>query len=252
MLSKSKISLINSLDQKKYRARNNLFVVEGEKIIKEVLVSGVEIEYLFLTDNIDMENSSGLIKESFYISPNEMKKISRLSTPTKALGLIKIHEKKLDYDSLKLSLCLYFEELQNPGNLGTIIRICDWFGISDIILSENSVDIYSPKVIQASMGSFLRVNVFYKNPKDFISEYKSICKNKCYGTYINEKNIYTEKIDQAALLCFGNEGRGISADMEKLIDEKISIPSFSKNNARCESLNIASATAIFCSEFKRR
>lgn len=253
MLSKAKISLINSLQIKKYRDINKLFIAEGEKLIHEVLNSDYKIELLFCTDDILLKNIKNNLNSDnvFIISEREMRKISQFKTPSKIFAVIKYKSFDFNMSLLKNKLSLFFEDIQNPGNLGTIVRLCDWFGIENILLSETSVDLYSPKVIQASMGSFTRVKVHYQNPETLISDYKNLCKHTCYGTFMEGENIYNTELKNEGLVCFGNEGSGISKKTEKLIDRKIFIPHFSELKT-CESLNIASAAAIVCSEFRRR
>ena len=253
MLSKSKISLINSLNIKKYRDKHKLFFAEGEKIINEIIASGQKIKWLFTSETGDSYNTDKKnIEEVFEISEREMKKISQLKTPSKHLAVLEINENRQNIENLKNELIFAFEDLQNPGNLGSIIRICDWFGINNIILSKHSADIYSPKVIQATAGAFLRVNILYEDLQDFIVKYKETSRNICYGTFLKGENIYNSELTPEGLVVFGNEGQGISDTITKHIDKKLFIPSFSKSDTYSESLNIASATSIICSEFKRR
>ena len=254
MLSKAKINLIRSLNSKKIRDETKLFIAEGEKILAEILNQGIQIKYLFYCgEKTNFEYlKSPLIESSFELKDSEMQKISLLKTPAKYLAVLHISRPILNINQLRNKITLAFEDIQDPGNLGTIIRICDWFGIENIVLSHNSADIYSPKVIQASMGSFLRVNAFYTDLNDFITSYKNQSGHECYGTFISGKNIYECDLSKSALIVFGNEGNGITESLEKLIDYKIQIPTFNKNQDRCESLNVASATAIICSEFFRR
>jgi TrmH family RNA methyltransferase len=161
-------------------------------------------------------------------------------------------EYSLDFESLKDKLTVAIDDIQDPGNFGAILRICDWFGIENVVCSNNSVDIYNPKVIQASMGAFLRVNVFYEDLDSFIEKYKSATSNLCYGTFLEGENIYTSELKTSGLIVFGNEGQGISESVEAQIENKLFIPPFSKITNHAESLNIASAASIICSEFRRR
>lgn len=250
-ISKSKISLINSLSIGKYRKVHNLFVAEGEKIVTEILKSNLRIKYLICNKNYQIPDLPQHI-EIFSADDNTMKKISNLKTQSQIIAVVETLKYELDYSNLLNGLTLCLDDIQDPGNLGTIIRICDWFGIENIICSENSVDLFNPKVIQATMGAFLRVKAFYKNLTEFIPEYKKNTKNVCFGTFLKGKDIYQENLAKQALIVLGNEGKGISKSLEKFIDSKLFIPSFSKNEQHSESLNISMAAAITCSEFCRK
>ena len=249
MISKITTKLIKSLAHKKYRLKENLFLVEGDKNISEVLQSSYKIEHLFATaafiksNNLSMEQV-GSISE---VSKDDIKKASLLINPQNSIALCKL---PTDFSiPVKITdLTVYLDGVQDPGNLGTIIRICDWFGIKQLFCSPDTVDEYNPKVIQASMGSFCRVQV----QKALFHEVSELAKKSAatiFGTYIKGNSIYTEELPQNALLVMGNEGNGIRAEIENLIEKKISIPKFT---TVAESLNVAVATAIICSEFKRR
>lgn len=249
-ISKSKISLIKSLSLNKYRILHNLFVAEGDKIVTELMQSCFKIKYLISDKNSNIA-SFPKSSEIYYADVITMKKISNLKTQSTIIAVVEIPHYDLNISSLtdKITLCL--DDIHDPGNLGTIIRICDWFGIENIICSENSVDLFNPKVIQATMGAFLRVKVFYKNLNEFIPEYKLLTKNKLYGTFLNGQDIYKETLPESALIVLGNEGKGISPQVEIQMDSRLFIPSFSNNKQHAESLNISMATAIICSEFRR-
>lgn len=250
-ISKSKISLINSLSLNKYREINNLFVAEGSKIVSELIVSDYKIKYLI--HNKKLNNTFFPKNAEVYCADDDtMKRLSNLKTQSSILAVVEIPHYSLNIPDLSNKLTLCLDDIQDPGNLGTIIRICDWFGIENIICSENSVDIYNPKVIQATMGAFLRVKVFYKNLNEFIPDYKLLTKNKCFGTFLNGQDIYKETLTESGLIILGNEGKGISPQLEKHIDSRLFIPSFSNNKQHAESLNISMATAIICSEFRRK
>ena len=241
MLSKSQIKLITSLEQKKNRERHGLFIAEGIKGISELLNSRFELESLYTTDAKLIATPS---KTSF-ISAAELKKISRLKTPQVALALFKIPES----DSPKLQgLTIALDGVRDPGNLGTIIRLCDWFGVEDLICSKNTVDCYNPKVVQATMGSISRVNVSYIDLEELITANPDI---GIMGTFMDGENIYNSKMASNGILVLGNEANGISAPIEKLVSHKLGIPQFG-NSGETESLNVASAAAIFLSELKRR
>ncbi|MDL2262790.1 RNA methyltransferase [Bacteroidales bacterium OttesenSCG-928-I21] len=249
-LSKAKISLIKSLSIKKYRQQHQLFIAEGAKIVEEILESNFNLRYLIHNENWQA-NSTKTSFEEIIATNNELKKITNLKTPQNVIAIVEIPNYETEVLSLKNKLSIAIDNIQDPGNLGTIIRICDWFGIENIICSKNSVDIYNPKVIQATMGSFLRVKTHYKDLHQYITSYKDITNRPCYGTFLEGENIYKMTNKNTGLLVFGNEGQGISSNIEKLIDKKISIPAFNPEIDHSESLNISIATAIVCSEFRR-
>ncbi|WP_396192372.1 TrmH family RNA methyltransferase [Flavobacterium sp.] len=240
MVSKNQIKLITSLQQKKYRQTHQLFIAEGVKVIQELLLSNFMLEHLFVTENLFETVSSD---KKTLISESDLKKISCLATPNNCLALFKIpNEKKILHDGLIVAL----DEVRDPGNLGTIIRLCDWFGVKQIVCSTNSVDIYNPKVVQATMGSISRVNIVYTNLVEFLSN----ADDEIFGTFMDGKNVYKENLPQNGILVLGNEANGISKEIENLITQKLSIPRFG-DLQKTESLNVATATAIFLSEFKR-
>ena len=237
MLTKSEIKLITSLNQKKFRTQHGLFVVEGVKGIQEFLKSHFKLYKLFTTEAL-------FNCESTLISEVELKKISSLKTPNTALAIFEIKEPDA-IDESKLIVAL--DDIRDPGNLGTIIRLCDWFGIRDLVCSPSTVDCYNPKVVQASMGSLARVNITYLDLELYLKQTEL----QKFGTFMDSKNVYKELLPQTGILILGNEANGISSSIEKLIDKKITIPRFGKTQ-ETESLNVATATAILLSEFKRR
>jgi TrmH family RNA methyltransferase len=240
MVSKSQIKLITSLYQKKYRNLNGLFIAEGIKVINEFLQNGIELYELYTTDNsfnaID-KSKSNLISES------ELKKISLLKTPNTALALFKIPQFTPKGEN---DFTLALDNIRDPGNLGTIIRLCDWFGITNLICNLETVDCYNPKVVQASMGSLARINISYVNLKDFLESTKL----KVYVADMEGSNVYQTQLPEKGILVMGNEANGISDEIKKLADIKLSIPRFGELQLT-ESLNVATATAILLSEFKR-
>ncbi|GGE99308.1 RNA methyltransferase [Flavobacterium limi] len=240
MISKNQIKLITGLHQKKQRFANQLFFAEGIKVIQELLLSNFELEYLFTTQN-DFETVE--FSKRISITEQELKKISALSTPNTCLALFKIPAENTIIDS---DLILALDDIRDPGNLGTILRLCDWFGIQQIICSKETVDIYNPKVVQATMGSIARVNVNYVDLKSFITNTKL----PVFGTFMNGENIYQSVLPQNGIIIMGNEANGISAEIEKTVTSRLTIPRFGKLQ-KTESLNVATATAIVLSEFKR-
>ncbi|MDR2835628.1 MAG: RNA methyltransferase [Bacteroidales bacterium] len=250
-LSKNEISRIKSLSINKFRNKENLFIVEGDKIVNELITTNAKIKYLIHTEEFK-HNYQHIETKIILTDKAKIKKISNLKNPQNVVAVVEIEEVSLKIEMLKEELTLAIDNIQDPGNLGTIIRICDWFGIKNIICSEASVDVYNSKVIQATMGAFLRVNVFYQNLEEFIIKYKEITNNNCYGAFLEGENIYKSEISNNCLLILGNEGNGISKKIEKLIDKKILIPPFYPTEKHAESLNISIATAIICSEFRRK
>ncbi len=240
MVSKNQIKLITSLQQKKYRKINQMFIVEGKKSIQEFIDTDFELVYLFTTNPIYFKNKGQLI------SGSDLRKISSLTNANDSLAVFKIpEEKKPEIDQ---QLILVLDSIQDPGNLGTMIRLADWFGIQNIICSEDTVDVYNPKVIQASMGSLTRVHVLSENLSYFLSNYK----NPIYGTFMDGENIYSfSNLSKIGAIVMGNEANGISKEIEKLVTHRISIPRFG-NLQITESLNVATASAIIMSEFLRR
>jgi RNA methyltransferase, TrmH family len=240
MLSKNQIKLITSLQQKKFRFANQLFFAEGIKVIQELLESNFELVQLYTI----LDNFGGVSNDKKeIIHESELKKISALSTPNTCLAVFKIPvEKKI----IESGLILALDSIRDPGNLGTILRLCDWFGIDQLICSKDAVDIYNPKVVQATMGSIARVNVNYIDLEWYISKTKTTV----FGTFMDGENIYKSTLPHEGIIIMGNEANGISPNLEKLIKNKLTIPRFGTIQ-KTESLNVATATAIILSEFRR-
>ena len=238
MLSKSHIKLITSLKQKKQRLQHGFFVVEGVKTIKELLLSKLTLYALYTTESFKID-----AKDEILITEAELKRISFLTTPNKALAIFKTPEvKPIDHSGLVLAL----DAIRDPGNLGTIIRLCDWFGVKDLVCSKETVDCFNPKVIQATMGSITRVNISYIDLELFLNETSL----PIYGAFMEGEMVYGSTLPEKGVLVMGNEANGVSKEIEALIKNKISIPRFGDLQAT-ESLNVATATAILLSEFRR-
>lgn len=252
MISKNTIKRLNQLAQKKFRNKEQLFLVEGDKMIMELADSEFEIAELFFTAEVEPVLRKSRIKAAnlHLVTPDELKKISLLKTPQNSLAVCRM-PKQIEWPKyLEDTLTIYLDSIQDPGNLGTILRICDWFGISKLFCSPETVDAYSPKVIQASMGSFARVNVF----ECAFTEIRALANKSealLYGAFMDGENVYSQRLANKAILIMGNEGNGISNEIEKQIDHKLSIPNFSQQKQKAESLNVSVATAILCSEFRR-
>jgi len=246
MLSKSQISFIKSLHQKKYRKENGIFIIEGIKSIVEFLNSDYQLHSIYYTSKI-----SGTLPKAnanislFEVTETELQKISTLQTPQSILALVHIPKQKdIDVNALANQFSLVLDDVQDPGNFGTIIRTADWFGIKNIICSENTVEAYNPKTVQSTMGSLCRVNIQYTSLANFLTKTKL----PIYGALLNGADIYTTKWDKQGLILLGNEGHGISEELIKKITFPVTIPRFGE----AESLNVAVSAAIFCSEISRQ
>ena len=240
MVSKNQIKLITGLQQKKFRKEHKMFFAEGIKVLQELLNSDFELSHIYTTEDIfDTVDKSKVT----LISESELKKISALTNPNTCLAVFKTKEEK-HHDNPGLTVVL--DDVRDPGNMGTIIRLCDWFGIKQLVCSENCVDIYNPKVVQATMGSITRVNIIYTN----IEEYLKTSDLPVYGTFMDGENIYTQKLPEKGIIVMGNEANGISRTVETHVDNKIAIPRFG-DLQQTESLNVATAAAIILSEFRR-
>jgi len=240
MISKNQIKLITSLQQKKYRQVHQLFIAEGVKVIQELLLSNFVLEHLYCTEDLFdsvTDNSKTIVKNE------ELQKISSLSTANNCLALFRI---PIAQPVTAGSIVLALDDIRDPGNMGTIIRLCDWFGIRQIVCSTETVDVYNPKVIQATMGSISRVNITYLNLSDYLRDSKV----PVYGTFMDGENVYKQKLSGECVLVLGNEANGISAAVEATVTHKLAIPRFGALQ-KTESLNVATAAAIFLSELKR-
>lgn len=239
-ISKNQLKLITSLSQKKYRQKHHLFIAEGVKVVNELLNSSFDVETLFCTDDFETDTHKDKITT---ISETELKKISTLKSPNKVLGLFKIPSEKPFQNS---GLIITLDAINDPGNLGTIIRLCDWFGVSQLICSKDTVDCYNQKVVQASMGSLTRISIHYTDLKKYLE-------SSNLPTFIADmdgENVYKTDLPKEGILIMGNEANGVSEEIKTLIQHKISIPRFGETQ-ETESLNVATATAILLSEFKR-
>lgn len=240
MLTKNQIKYITQLKQKKFRDLNKVFVAEGFKVINELLNSTLQLEHIYTTKQLNFDVSKEFVTE---ITEVDLKKISSLTTPNDCLAVFRMKEDRFPQPSgLKIAL----DNVRDPGNLGTIIRLCDWFGIADLICSNETVDVYNTKVVQATMGSLTRVNIFYTN----LAYYLKDTKEPVFGTFMDGTNIYKTDLPTSGIIVMGNEANGISAEIEALVTAKIAIPRFG-DIQQTESLNVATATAIILSEFKR-
>ncbi|MCO4320531.1 TrmH family RNA methyltransferase [Aliidiomarina quisquiliarum] len=238
MLTNNHKKLVKGLQQIKQRDKHGCFVAEGPKVIGEFIQAGFELRHLFATDAALFSD-----QRVIEVSPQELKTMSYLTTANACLAVFSIPtEKQLPDSGLKVAL----DAVRDPGNLGTIIRLCDWFGITQLVCAADTVDCYNPKVVQATMGSLARVNVVYLN----LQEYLADTQLPIYGAFMDGGSVYQQTLPENAILVMGNEANGIRSPIEALVTERISIPRFGALQ-ETESLNVATATAIILSEFKR-
>lgn len=241
MLINRHIKLLNQINQKKNRLELGLFAAEGIKSVRELIEGGMVLKYLFATSEYENNfHSEALVT----VDAATLKKLSNLKTPSGVLGVFEIPQKP---SLIRSGLTLVLDEINDPGNLGTIIRLCDWFGVDQLVCSNNTVDCYNPKVVQASMGSLARVSIVYCDLEEFLkNDGRTV-----YGTFLKGNSIYQCDLKPDMIVIMGNEANGISSGIEKLVTDRITIPGFGKEH-KTESLNVATATAVILSEFCRR
>lgn len=256
MLSKNKIKFINSLKQKKFRTESGLFVMEGDKLVSELLGNRKEtVVQLVATTGWLRANQHLLhrgIREIAEVPETIFSKITSFESPTGVLAVLSIPQFGFHENDLKKQLSIGLDTIQDPGNLGTIIRIADWFGINTVFCSHGCADCFNPKAVQASMGSVMRVPVFYVDLEALLGKMNLFDDYTIYGSFIEGPSIYDSKLNRTGMLIFGNESRGIQDALKKYIKCSLSIPSFSHQKDHVESLNVSAAVAVFCSEFLRR
>ena len=243
MVSKSQKKFIQRLQQKKFRKQEGVFVAEGKKTIEELLSAGFELHSLF-SDEVDSKAFDSTIVHN--VTTAELEQLSFLKTPQSSLAIFKIPTR---HQMIQEGLILVLDDVRDPGNMGTIIRLCDWFGIRQLICSEETVDCYNPKVIQATMGSIARVRIHYTNLTTYLA---TVPKDvPVFGTFMNGNSIYTENLPTEGYIIMGNEANGISSNIAARVTNSIGIPRFGAVQ-KTESLNVATATAIILNEFRRR
>lgn len=248
MFSKQQQKYVQSLQIKKYRQEHQRFLVEGAKSVVELLAADFEIELLLGTERFLIENEKKLKKISVeQISQSELEKTGTLQSNDAALAVVKMQENKF-LSAEENEFVLVLDDIRDPGNLGTILRIADWYGIKKIICSETTVDFYNPKVILASMGSFTRIKVYYSEISKYIENIDKNINIEIIGTFLNSENVHQFAFPPSGYIVLGNESNGISAEVEKYITKKITIPRF----GQAESLNVGIATAVVLDNLKRR
>lgn len=244
-MTKAEIQLVRSLADKRARTETGLFIAEGEKLIGELRNSHLKVRKIFTLEGV-LTGS-----EVEIVSPRELERLSLLNTPNNSLAIVEIPDYTLDTQRLNGQLVLALDQVQNPGNVGTIIRLADWFGISDIVCSEDSADCFNPKVVQATMGAILRVRVHYTDLQRFLGEAATAGISR-YGTFLEGENIYTADLAASGIVVMGNEGRGVRESVADQISRKLFIPPYPADRQGSESLNVAMATGIICAEFRRQ
>lgn len=242
MITKAEIQSIKSLADKRGRVESGAFIAEGEKLISEIATSHLKVRKIYATE--------ALWSGCEVVSQKEMERISQLKTSSNSLAVVESPKYDLALADPSKSLVLALDRVQNPGNLGTIIRLADWFGVSDIVCSEDSADCFNPKVIQATMGAIIRVRVHYTNLPQWLERAKAAGVD-IYGTFLDGESIYSSKKGSCGVIVMGNEGQGISPECEKSVSHRLYIPPYPADRCGSESLNVAIATAITCSEFRR-
>ena len=248
MISKARIKEIHSLEMRKSRRQKRLFVAEGTKLVGDLLNTMRPSYVAALPQWIDMHRDLLADTPVDEITPAELERASLLRAPQEVIALFPIPDYLLDTESLKGKLTLALDGVQDPGNLGTIVRIADWFGIEDILCSMDTADIYNPKAIQATMGAIARVRLHYVDLPEMLSQTSL----PIYGTFLDGENLYDKQLSPEGIIVMGNEGKGITKEVGEKVSERLFIPSYPAQRETSESLNVAIATSIVCAEFRRR
>lgn len=257
MLSKQQVKDVIALQQKKSRRSEKLFLVEGEKTIEDLLLSDWKIKMICTTDTISQE-LRGLIREKYKgehveVSSDDMDRMSPQTAPQGVLAVVHQREYRFDITEIKDQLVLVLDDIQDPGNMGTIIRIADWFGIRHVICSMKTTECFNPKVVQASMGSLFRTALYYMDLEELFSVNRETINLPVYGALMKGKNIFSSELSKYGFILLGNEANGITKETLPFITHAINIPSFTAASANGpDSLNVAIATGIVCAEFRRR
>lgn len=248
MISKATIKKIHALDMRKFRRNERLFVAEGPKLVDELCATMKPVYIAALPEWIS-ENAK-IVSGTEYdiVTPDELQRASLQKNPQQVIALFPIPEHRFCTEQLKNELVLMLDGVQDPGNLGTIARIADWFGIRNIICSAETADIYNPKAVQATMGALARVKFHYTDLLQLLSQYDG----PVYGTFLDGENIYGQELSENGVIVMGNEGKGISQGVGEMINRRLYIPNYPIGTQTTESLNVAIATSIVCAEFRRR
>lgn len=251
MISKNQIKYVYSFGKKKTRDEHHLFLAEGVKILRDILPY-FEAEFVCATDEAYDEIQSLTKTNVEKATSAEIEKMTQLQSAPKALALLKMPERTLDFESISKSLILALDGVQDPGNVGTILRIADWFGIRTVLCSQQTADVFNPKTIQATMGAIARVSVSYVDLSSTLQTLKQQYKMPIYGTFLDGKNMYETELTSNGVIVMGNEGNGVTPEIDKMSDHRLYIPNYPVGSPTSESLNVSVATAIVCAEFRRR
>lgn len=253
MISKNKLKYIRSLGMKKFRAEEGVFVAEGPKVVGDLLRGGFELRYAVLAEKADTLLQELILKshaETDFVTDEELRRISLMEAPQQVLAVFRQPQWKVDaHDVIQHQLCIALDEVQNPGNVGTIIRLADWFGIQHVFCSTGCADVFAPKTVQATMGALASVQVHECDLKELLSH---VGDAPVYGTFLDGENIYEKHLEQRGLIVMGNEGRGISQQVASCVTDRLLIPNFPPGTPTTDSLNVAVATAVVCAEFRRQ
>lgn len=248
MISKATIKKIHALDMRKFRRNERLFVAEGPKLVDELCATMKPVYIAALPEWISEKAKIVSGTEYDIVTPDELQRASLQKNPQQVIALFPIPEHRFCTEQLKNELVLMLDGVQDPGNLGTIARIADWFGIRNILCSAETADIYNPKAVQATMGALARVKFHYTDLIQVLSQYDG----PVYGTFLDGENIYGQELSENGIIVMGNEGKGISQGVGEMINRRLYIPNFPIGTQTTESLNVAIATSIVCAEFRRR
>ena len=248
MISKATIKKIHALDMRKFRRNERLFVAEGPKLVDELCATMKPVYIAALPEWISENAKIASGTEYDIVTPDELQRASLQKNPQQVIALFTIPEHRFCTEQLKNELVLMLDSVQDPGNLGTIARIADWFGIRNIICSAETADIYNPKAVQATMGALARVKFHYTDLLQLLSQYDG----PVYGTFLDGENIYGQELSENGIIVMGNEGKGISQGVGEMINRRLYIPNYPIGTQTTESLNVAIATSIVCAEFRRR
>lgn len=248
MISKATIKKIHALDMRKFRRNERLFVAEGPKLVDELCATMKPVYIAALQEWISEKTKIVSGTEYDIVTPDELQRASLQKNPQQVIALFPIPEHRFCTEQLRNELVLMLDGVQDPGNLGTIARIADWFGIRNILCSAETADIYNPKAVQATMGALARVKFHYTDLIQLLSQYDG----PVYGTFLDGENIYGQELSENGIIVMGNEGKGISQGVGEMINRRLYIPNYPIGTQTTESLNVAIATSIVCAEFRRR
>ncbi|MDO4704570.1 RNA methyltransferase [Tannerella sp.] len=247
MLSRARIKQVRALEMKKYRDAQQMFVAEGNKLVAD-LMKVFECEWIAASPSWIEAQPNLRAGEVIEVRDDEMRKVSLLKTPQDVLAVFKRPAYYLNEADPAIQLVLALDGIQDPGNLGTIVRLADWFGIAHVVCSTDTADVFGPKAVQATMGALAHVQIHYTDLAEYLKRHRA----PCYGTFLDGENIYRKSLSAVGILVMGNEGNGIRPHVEAQINERLFIPNFPEERTCAESLNVAVAAAVVCAEFRRQ